>query len=223
MKAIIDDTQFIKQMNNIIAYANGFIDGVHQGKPDLLKKIGIEVKLMLEEYIDANARMNPQALHHVYEWYQTGQANGRLFEITYIPTGRGLTFQSNFSQSKAIKEGSSVPFYNKASIMEAGATVTITPRNSPVLAFEQNGETVFTSKPVTVSNPGGNVKGQYEETVKEFFRKYLSQSFLDVTGLRRHFKTPVAFKHSLAAGASGGYPVGVRTGRQWVGSKESVV
>lgn len=223
MKAIIDDRLFMKQMNNIVAYANGFIDGVQMGKQGLLNKVGLEVKLMLEEYIDVNARMNPQALHHVYEWHQTGQSNARLFEITYIPTGRGITFQSNFSQSRSIKNGSNVPFYNKASIMEAGASVTIAPRNSPVLAFEADGETVFTSQPVTVSNPGGDVKGEYEATVKEFFLKYLSQSFLDVTGLRRHFNSPLAFKHNLAAGAAGGRAVGVKVGRQWVTSKESVI
>lgn len=223
MKLVIDDKAFIKQMNNVIAYASGFIEGVQIGKQDLLKRLGVEIKIILEEYIDANARMNPQALHHVYEWHQTGQSNARLFDIEYVATGRGLVFQSTFSQSRSIKEGSNVPFYNKANIMENGSPVTISPKNSPVLAFEADGETVFTSKPVTVSNPGGDVRGEYEDTFEGFFKKYLSQSFLDVTGLRRHFKTPTSFKNNLAAGAAGGRAVGVRVGRQWVASKESVV
>lgn len=223
MKLIIDDAQFTKEINNIIAYASGFLEGVQLGKQDLLKKLGFEIKTILEEYIDANARMNPQALHHVYEWHQTGQANARLFDVQYVATGKGLVFQSTFSQSRSIKEGSNVPFYNKASIMEHGSPVTISPKNSPVLAFESNGEQVFTSKPVTVNNPGGAVQGEYENTFEGFFKKYLSQSFLDVTGLRRHFNTPTSFKNNLAAGAAGGRAVGVRVGRQWVSSKESVI
>ena len=211
-------------MNNLVQYGFGFVEGAQIGKQQLLKQLGPEVRTLLEQYIDASARMNPEALHHVYEWYQTGSPAGRLFEIEYIVTGLGLSFQSTFRQSTSVKNGSNVPFYNKANIMESGIPVTIKPRNSGVLAFEDNGETVFTKKPVTVSNPGGtDTTRAYEEVFKEFFYRYLSQSFLDVTGLRRHLGTPLAFKNNLAAGMSGGRPVGVRVGRQWVASKESVV
>jgi hypothetical protein len=208
----------------LVQYGFGFVEGAQIGKQQLLKQLGPEVRTLLEQYIDANARMNPDALHHVYEWYQTGSPTGRLFEIEYIVTGLGLSFQSTFRQSTSVKNGSNVPFYNKAKIMEAGVSVTIKPKSSDVLAFEDNGETVFTKKPVTVPNPGGtDTTGAYNEVFKEFFYRYLSQSFLDVTGLRRHLGTPLAFKNNLAAGMSGGRPVGVRVGRQWVASKESVV
>ena len=211
-------------MNNLVQYGLGFVEGAQIGKQQLLKQLGPEVRTLLEQYIDANARMNPDALHHVYEWYQTGSPTGRLFEIEYIVTGLGLSFQSTFRQSTSVKNGSNVPFYNKAKIMEAGVSVTIKPKSSDVLAFEDNGETVFTKKPVTVPNPGGtDTTGAYNEVFKEFFYRYLSQSFLDVTGLRRHLGTPLAFKNNLAAGISGGRPVGVRVGRQWVASKESVI
>ena len=224
MKLVVDDKLFIKQMNNLVQYGLGFVEGAQIGKQQLLKQLGPEVRTLLEQYIDANARMNPDALHHVYEWYQTGSPTGRLFEIEYIVTGLGLSFQSTFRQSTSVKNGSNVPFYNKAKIMEAGVSVTIKPKSSDVLAFEDNGETVFTKKPVTVPNPGGtDTTGAYNEVFKEFFYRYLSQSFLDVTGLRRHLGTPLAFKNNLAAGMSGGRPVGVRVGRQWVASKESVV
>jgi hypothetical protein len=224
LKLVVDDKLFIKQMNNLVQYGLGFVEGAQIGKQQLLKQLGPEVRTLLEQYIDANARMNPDALHHVYEWYQTGSPTGRLFEIEYIVTGLGLSFQSTFRQSTSVKNGSNVPFYNKAKIMEAGVSVTIKPKSSDVLAFEDNGETVFTKKPVTVPNPGGtDTTGAYNEVFKEFFYRYLSQSFLDVTGLRRHLGTPLAFKNNLAAGISGGRPVGVRVGRQWVASKESVI
>lgn len=223
MRAVVDTTSFTKDMNNLVAYANGFLEGVQKGKPVLLKQLGIEVKELLEQYIDANARMNPEALHHVYEWYQAGDPSGRLFNIEYIVSVRGISFMSSFTQSRSIKNGSNVPFSNKAIVMEQGNPVTIRPTNSSVLAFEDNGETVFTRKPVTVSNPGGDSRGQFDDTFKEFFLKYLSQSFLDITGLSQHLKTPATFATNLASGVAGGKPVGVRVGYNWITSKESVI
>ena len=224
MQLVVNDKQFFKEMNNLVQYGVGFIDGVQSGKKDLLLQLGPEIRTLLEQYIDANARMNPEALHHVYEWYQVGNPGARLFDIDYRVTGYGLSFQSTFSQSKSFKEGSKSPFYNKARVMEAGISVTIRPVNSPVLAFEDGGETVFTRKPVNVAHPGGTaVQGSYEQTFREFFYRYLSQTFLDVTGLRQHFGTPTAFKNNLAAGVRGGRPIGVRVGRNWMKSKGSVV
>lgn len=201
----------------------GFVEGVQVSKPALLKQLGLEIQELASQYIDANARVNQQELHHVYEWYQTGSPSGRLFDINYRVTGRGLSFGSTFSQSKSVKNGSNVPFYDKARIMEQGISVTIAPQQSEVLAFEQDGEQVFTKKPVTVTNPGGNVSGAFEETFDEFFRRYLSQSFLEVTGLARHFNRPVIFKQNFAAGAAGGKPVGIRTGQRFMTSKGSVI
>lgn len=223
MQLVVDDKLFNKQMKNLIQYGLGFIEGAQSGKDQLLKQLGPEIRTLLEQYIDANARMNPESLHHVYEWHQTGSPSGRLFEIEYIVTGLGLSFQSTFRQSTSIKNGSRVPFYNKANIMESGVSVTIRPKDGGVLAFEDGADTVFTKNPVTVK-PGGKAStGAYEEVFKEFFYRYLSQSFLDVTGLRKHLGTPLAFKNNLAAGMAGGRAVGVRVGRQWMTSKESVV
>lgn len=223
MQLVVDDKLFNKQMKNLIQYGLGFVEGAQSGKDQLLKQLGPEIRTLLEQYIDANARMNPESLHHVYEWHQTGNPSGRLFEIEYIVTGLGLSFQSTFRQSTSVKNGSRVPFYNKANVMESGVSVTIRPKEGGVLAFEDGSDTVFTKNPVTVK-PGGRAStGAYEEVFKEFFYRYLSQSFLDVTGLRKHLGTPLAFKNNLAAGMAGGRAVGVRVGRQWMASKESVV
>lgn len=223
MRLQVDDKAFVKQLNNIVQYGIGFVEGVQTNKPALMKQLGLEIQELASQYIDASARMSPQDLHHVYEWYQTGSPSGRLFDIKYVVTGRGLSFNSTFSQSKTVKNGSNVPFYNKAKIMEQGSPVTISPQRSDVLAFEDNGEQVFTKKPVTVVNPGGNVEGAFEETFNEFFRRYLSQSFLEVTGLSRHFNNPIIFKKNFAAGAAGGKAVGLRTGQRFMTSKGSVI
>lgn len=217
MKLVVDDKRFMQEMNNFVAYAEGFLDGAKIGKPALLRNLGEQLKQMVGEYIDASARLNPAALHHVYEWYQVGREASRLFDIQYNVVGGGLSVNSTFSQSTSIPNGSNTPFYNKAQIMEAGLPVTISPKSSSVLAFEQEGEAVFTRQPVTVENPGGDeTAGSFEATFKEFFMLYASQSLMFESGLGEHLRNPLAFKRNAGAGKRGGYNVGVRIGKEWI-------
>ena len=61
--------------------------------------------------------------------------------------------------------------------MEEGIPVTITPRNSDVLVFEKDGETVFTKNSVNVDNPGGDAtEGSFEKVIDSFFTKYFTQA-----------------------------------------------
>lgn len=211
----IDSKQFMKEMDNMVKYSYGFLHGVNQGYPSFLYQLGATAIEALKEYIDANARVNPQLLHHVYEWYQTGSPNARLFELSYRQVGQGLSFNSTFSQSRSVRSGSSVPFYDKASIMEAGIPVTIIPKNR-VLAFEDNGETVFTSKPVRVDNPGGNVQGEYERVFNSFFNRYFTQAFLASSGILTYLQNPIDFDKNFSAGKRGGRSLGVQVGRSWI-------
>ena len=137
-------------------------------------------------------------LHHIYEWYQVGSPNARLFDIEFTVSGVGLTFYTNFTQSQSIKEGSNIPFYNKATIMEKGKPLIIRPKKSPVLVFEQDGETIFTSNPVKVYNPGGDeVQGAFEEVFDIFMTQYFKQSFIKASGLYDYIKYPKVFKNWL--------------------------
>jgi hypothetical protein len=213
----IDDTQFMREMNNLMGYSTGFLDGAKIGKPNLLKNLGIELKELVADFIDSNARIDPSSLHHVYEWYQTGSPDARLFDIDYIVTGAGLSMNATLTQSSTNPKGSNVPFYNKAKVMENGIAVTIKPRNVQALAFTQNGEQVFTTKPVTVNNPGGDqVQGSFHEIFKTFFRTYASQSILDISGLAIQLRNPRDFDKNFAAGKSGGRSLGVTVGRRWI-------
>lgn len=224
MKLAVNDKQFMKDMANLVNYGMGYIEGVKMGVTDMLSSIAPEIKYMLEEYIDASARVNPSALHHVYEWHSAGDSVARLFDIDYKVTGFGLSMQSTFRQSQSISDRANRPFYNKAAVMESGASLNIKPRGSAnggsdTLMFDIDGETIF-AKEVFVPKAGGpDVAGSYEATFREFFLRYLSQTFLDVTGLRQHFNTPVAFKNNVAAGVKGGRPIGVRVGREWMRMK----
>lgn len=215
IRVTMNNKKFAKDMDNIVNYALGFLDGVKQGYPSFLQQLGATMSEALKAYIDANARVNPQVLHHVYEWDKTGSPDARLYDIQYISNGAGLSFNSTFKQSSSIKSGSRVPFYDKARIMENGIPVTIVPKQR-VLVFEQDGETVFTTKPVRVSNPGGQVQGEYERVFNSFFSRYFTQSFLESSGIASYLRNPVDFKKNFSSGKRGGRTLGVSVGQSWI-------
>lgn len=213
----IDSRQFIKDMNNAVAYSNGFLDGAKLAKSQLSTMLGIELRTLVAEFIDSNARVDPASLHHVYEWYQTGSPASRLFDIDYKVIAGGLTMYGTLTQSRSIANGSKTPFYDKARVMEAGIPVTISPKQSSVLAFEQDGETVFTKKPVTVSNPGGSqVAGSFEQTFRSFFLTYASQSLLDISGLGNQIRNSKEYDKSFSAGVKSGRSVGLSAGKKHI-------
>jgi hypothetical protein len=213
----LQSKSFEKQMQNIVNYSIGFLDGVKKGKKIFLNNLGRGTIEALALYVDSSARGNPSALHHVYEWYQTGSPGARLFDLDYTVSNNGLTFNSKFKQSRTLKEDSNQPFYNKAYIMENGIPVTITPKKSGVLVFEEGGQTIFTKGSVTVRNPGGiNVEGGLERTVDEFMKNYFKQSFLRACGIYDYIKKPVLYKKYLKAGSVSGKSKGIDVGYKWI-------
>lgn len=217
MRAVFTSSQFKKEMNNIVDYSIGFLDGVQRGKTVFLKMLGLETVELMKEFIDSNARINPEMLHHVYEWYQTGSPSARLYDISYTTSNLGLSFRSSFSQSISVKNGSRTPFYNKARIMEEGIPVTIRPKVAQVLAFTDNGEEVFTRGPVQVLNPGGNaVEGGFEKVFDMFFNRYFSQAFLRVSGVAKYLENPEVYRKNMKAGKSMGRSKGISTGYRWI-------
>ena len=211
----MNTTKFMKDMNNVLGYSSGFLDGVQQGKTTFFKSLGAGLSEIFKQYVDSNARVNPQLLHHIYEWNQIGSPNARLFDIDYVVTGKGLSFNSTFRQSDSIKNGSRVPFYDKARVMEEGLSVTIVPKQR-VLAFEQNGETVFTTKPVVVDNPGGQTAGEYEKVFREFFGRYFTQAFLVSSGVATYLKSPADFYKGMKSAKTRGRAHGLSVGREWI-------
>jgi hypothetical protein len=212
-----NSAKFKKEMNNIVDYSIGFLDGIEKAKPLFLRNMGMQTVELMKEFIDSNARVNPEMLHHIYEWNQTGSPNARLYEISYTVSSLGLSFKSSFSQSSSIKDGSRTPFYDKARIIENGIPVVIRPKTAQVLAFENNGETVFTKGPITVENPGGTAaQGGFEKVLDMFFNKYFSQAFLRVSGIAQYIENPQVYKKNLQAGKRVGRSHGVSTGYRWI-------
>jgi hypothetical protein len=217
MITTFNSKQFKKDMNNIVNYSIGFLDGVQKGKTVFLKTMGMETVEVMKEFIDSNARVNPQMLHHIYEWNLTGSPDARLYDISYTVSNLGLSFKSSFSQSRSIKDGSRTPFYDKARIMENGIPVTIRPRSAQVLAFEDNGETVFTRGPVEILNPGGTeVEGGFEKVFDMFFNKFFSQAFLRTSGIAKYLENPQVYKKDMPAGKKLGRSKGISTGYRWI-------
>ena len=209
--------RFKKDMSNIVKYSEGFLEGIKRGKTVFLRGLGVQTVETLKEYIDSNARVNSEALHHVYEWYQSGVGSARLFEIDYTVSNLGLSFTSEFTQSTSIKAGSNQPFYNKARIMESGSIVRIKPKIADKLAFEVNGEQVFTTNQVTITNPGGaEAAGSFERVFDSFFTQYFTQAFLRSSGMLTFLENPEVYKRNLSAGKSAGRPKGISTGYRWI-------
>jgi len=204
-------------MNNIVQYAFGFLDGVQKGKKVFLQNLGVGTIQAMAQYVDVSARGNPAALHHVYEWSQTGSPSARLFDINYTVSNLGLSINSTFRQSRTVRQDSHTPFYNKAKIMEEGIPVTIKPKRSSVLVFTEEGETVFTKSPIVVRNPGGDrVQGSFERTMDEFILRYFKQSFLRASGIYDYINKPTVFKKNIKAGSKVGKSKGVETGFKWI-------
>jgi len=217
MKPVYNSKKFKKEMNNIMKYSIGFLDGVQKGKTPFLRSLGVDAVEIMKQFVDSNARVNPAMLHHIYEWNRTGSPAARLYDINFTVSNIGLSFKSSFRQSESIQDGSKTPFYDKARIIENGLSVVIKPKTSEVLAFEEDGEMVFTKKPIRVSNPGGvEAQGGFEQTMDLFFNKYFSQSFLRTSGVAQYLENPVVYKKNLRAGKARGRSKGLSTGYTWV-------
>jgi len=222
IKVKFKTTDFMKEMDSMVQYANGFMDGAQAGKKQLLETIGAKTKEILESFIDSNARTNQAVLHHVYEWQQSGNAASRLFDIEYTTSGGGLTLRSTFRQSVSVKNGSTTPFYDKARIIEEGIPVRIKAKVSSVLSFSDGGEQVFTKLPIDVSNPGGSeANGGFQRIVDSFFNSYWKQSFLKTSGIANILRNPIQFKQNLPRAKAGGRSVGYDVGYRWIAAREA--
>jgi hypothetical protein len=129
-------------------------------------------------------------------------------------SNNGSVFTYSFRQSQSVSRGSSTPFYDKAEIMELGIPVTIKPKNSSVLVFNNGEETIFTPGPIVIDKPGGDVQGQFEKILDIFFNRYFAQSFLEASGIAYNLSNPKEFKRYLRKHAS--RSEGMSAGYEWI-------
>lgn len=212
-----DDKTFFREMTNIAQYSEGFLNGVNNGKSAFAKSIGRDAIEVFKQFVDQNARADEKMYHHIYEWYQTGSPEARLFDVEYVEYDGGLTFNGTFSQSKTLQNGSMTPFYNKAEIMENGIPVTIKPVKSKVLSFNVDGEQIFTPNAVDVQNPGGTHQlHAFEHIFDLFFKEHFKQSVLELTGIKEYLQNPKVYKDNLHSAKTGGKSKGEQIGYDWI-------
>jgi hypothetical protein len=207
-----DSSDIDRRLKNSVDYSYGFLDGVEMDKVNFMRFLGGFVAEGLNKYIDSKARMHPNSLHHVYEPNMVGNDGGRLFKFNVVATKNKINFIGSFLPSKGISDTSKEPFVDKANIMENGIAITITPRNSDVLVFEDEGETVFVNTAIVIEHPGGDeVAGAFGEAVNDFFEQYLTNALL--SPLIKDLSTADEF---LSGFSSGGRGAGVKAGRQYL-------
>ena len=218
-----DDSKFLREMDNILKYTSGFLEGAQRGKRIMFQMVAEKSIEALKEYIDSSARVNPAALQHMYEWYQAGSPSARLFNLEYTTSANGLSINSTFTQSSSVKAGSTTPFYDKARIMESGTPVVIRPVRATKLSFDVDGNQVFTTGPVTVKEPGGELAaGSYEAAFNQFFSMYFSQAYLRSSGILGYLSKAEIYKRNLPAGKSLGKAKGIDIGYRWITNIDKV-
>lgn len=214
LRVNFNSIHFKKAMYNSVAYSKGYIRGIQMEKPDFYKSLAEYTRDSLYKYIDAKARANPNALHHVYEPGMTGSHNGRLYSFDISISRSNITFSGSFHKSTRPSRGSKEPFENKAEIMENGISITVEPKNAEVLAFEVDGEMVFTRNSIYIEHPGGDeVAGSFGEVIDEFFTVYFNNSMLQP--LLMKLQNAQEFVSNFPAGTKGGgESLGRQVGRQ---------
>ena len=215
----VNMTEFNKTMQEALGYSRGFLAGVEANEVLFNQQLAEVIKEAFYKYLDSTARLDPDRLHHMYEWGQAGVDKARLFRIEAFTGQQSIRFVTEFMQSTSVSPTANEPFVNKAEVMESGTTVTVSPRSGGVLAFESDdGEMVFTSDEVTIDNPGGNVAGQFAATAREFFTNYLDQALL--RELIKELQNPVEFAQGWGKGMN--YGKGMKQGQRYLTIKGGI-
>ena len=169
----------------IVSELNGFVANIKQlTNPSVINELSKGIFSITGKRfviaVDSYARSNPKKMHHVYEWGQIGQPEGRLFVIERSSIIDG----SLIIGSKFLKSSLPVPinpllltpgntgktvtsrsiFSNKASVMEDGKSVSFVAKK--ILSFVGSEGLVFVSPntQINILNPGGRgVKGAFAE------------------------------------------------------------
>ena len=211
--------KMVKTINNIINYSDGYIQETKKNEAKIANKIAKISVNVFYQYLDGLARMHPDMLHHVYEWGEVGNPGSRLYKLKTISMGKSVGVGAQLLNSNSIKEGSTEPFYDKASIMEYGESVTVTEKEAESLFFEIDGVEYFRKGPITIANPGGEaVRGSFVRAFNEFYSNYFSEVYLRSIGLYKQLKEAKEYKKNVAVASKSVNPrlLGKNSAMQWV-------
>lgn len=215
-----DSKKLMKLLDNAVSYSNGFVNETKARQEQLASIVASESIDAFYNYLDSLARTNPGILHHVYEWGQVGNPDGRLYELKRILSGSNkILIEADFIPSESLPDGSNEPFYDKAQIMEDGVTVVINEVNAQALFFEIDGQEFFRTGPIVIENPGGEaVRGSFVKAFEEFYNVYFDQVYLRAIRFYEHFENPREYERNFAAAVSGynAYSSGRSAALSWI-------
>jgi hypothetical protein len=221
LRAKIDTKQLNSILSNTVSYSYGFLDGTEIDQIFFNQKLGEYAVDALGYFVDSIARSNPNSLHHVYEWGQVGRKGARLFEIEAKASKRQIKFSGKFLPSKTTSPTSNTPFVDKANIMENSIEVVVSPKNSDVLAFEVDGDMVFTTESVRIANPGGDeVAGSFGNAIDTFFDSYFTVSLLKP--FMKKLERPAEFSNYFPSGTRSGRSAGLTAGKKYIRSAGAI-
>ena len=215
-----DSKEAMKVLNNVVAYSDGFIKETKAKESTVASKLANASIEAFYDYLDGLARTNPGMLHHVYEWSNVGDPEARLVELKKsISRGGSVIINSDFLISSSIPQGGNEPFYEKATIMEEGISVTVQAVNAKAMFFEYNGEEYFTAGPITIENPGGEaVRGSFLRAFEEFYNIYFDQVYLRAIRFYNHFSDTKGYAKNFPAAVKSANPAGIgrTTALKWI-------
>jgi hypothetical protein len=219
-----DTKSFSTTLKNTVEYSLGFLDGAKMGTIIFNTKLAQITEEALKQYIDVKSRANPESLHHVYEWNRVGDPSARLFEINAVASKNSIVFSGQFIPSRSVSETSNEPFVDKANIMENAISILIEPRSSDFLAFDVDGQQVFTVNSVFIENPGGDeVAGSFGRAVDDFFEVYFTSTVLRQSGIFEQLSFPKEFAQNFASGAKMGRGMGRKAGMEYMNIKGGIL
>lgn len=163
--------KFSEKVLALATYDGTIINSLYlnpENKEKINRGAAFVIKNYFINYMDMQARQNPKAYHHVYEFDRTGQKDSRLFKANVTSTIDGAVLSFTFSPAK-IPNSQGYEFSNKAEVMEKGDPLVILPKRGKYLKFKlEDGRFVTTTKSV-VQSPGGTaVRGSFETTFRTF-------------------------------------------------------
>ena len=218
LRVRMDVKDFNRVMNNFIDYTDGFARETEAKSEFIANKLGKSSVAEFYRYLDSLASVNPELLHHIYEWGETGNPTQRLYELKSMANKSSARIVADFLESYSVSDSSKEPLIDKARIMEEGIPLVIDNVNAKALFFEVGGQEIFAVGPIYIPNPGGGqTRGQFKLQFEEFYNNYFTQVYLRAIRFYDHFRSPKAYYDGFSAGTrSGGRSAGRASALKWI-------
>lgn len=176
---VFNTGKFAEKVLAISSYDGAVITELYENpvnKEKINRGAAFLIKNYFEQYVDARARQNPSAYHHVYEFDKTGDKDSRLFKAKIVSNATSAVINFDFTTAKnPNRQGYAFPM--KAKVMEKNEPLVINPKRGKYLKFQLKDGRFITTSQAFVRNPGGSeVAGSFEKTFNDFMRNQGSRT-----------------------------------------------